>query len=111
MHATQHTSLTKHCRFHLQDFDAAPFGLSESEAIMVDPQQRLLLEAASGMLAAAAVPLQQLQQQRAVGVFIGISNPDYADLKKNATPIGVYSATGGHPAVIRTCILAKLNKV
>jgi acyl transferase domain-containing protein len=83
-----------HCRFHLQDFDAAPFGLSESEAVMVDPQQRLLLEAASGMLAAASAPLQQLQQQRAVGVFIGISNPDYADLKKSATPIGVYSATG-----------------
>lgn len=66
---------------------------------MVDPQQRLLLEAASSMLAAAAAPLQQLQQQRSVGVFVGISNPDYADLKKSATPIGVYSATGGFGAL------------
>ena len=28
------------------------------------------------------------------GVFVGVSTPDYADLKKLHTPIGVYSATG-----------------
>lgn len=88
--------ISSHCFFvTLQDFDVAPFGLSESEAVMVDPQQRALLEAASSMLAAAAPPAQQrMIQQKDMGVFVGISNPDYSDIKKNATPISVYSATG-----------------
>lgn len=79
----------------MQDFDVEPFGLSLSEAVMVDPQQRLLLEATASMLptAAGAGALAA-----AVGVFVGISNPDYANIKTAATPIGVYSATG-----MKTC--------
>lgn len=79
----------------MQDFDIAPYGISESEAVMVDPQQRLLLEATASMLAAAVdSPVKQQQQQANTGVFVGISTPDYSDIKKVATPIGVYSATG-----------------
>jgi acyl transferase domain-containing protein len=68
-----------------------PFGLSLSEAVMVDPQQRLLLEATASMLPSAA---GTGALAAAVGVFVGISNPDYANIKMAATPIGVYSATG-----------------
>lgn len=69
-----------------------PFGLSLSEAVMVDPQQRLLLEATASLLPAAAAALPSLAA--AIGVFVGISNPDYSNIKTAATPIGVYSATG-----------------
>lgn len=58
---------------------------------MVDPQQRLLLEATASLLPAAAGASLLAS---AVGVFVGISNPDYANIKMAATPIGVYSATG-----------------
>lgn len=75
----------------LQEFDVEPFGLSLSEAVMVDPQQRLLLEATASMLPSAA---GTGALAAAVGVFVGISNPDYANIKVAATPIGVYSATG-----------------
>lgn len=78
-----------------QDFDCTMFGLSATEAIMIDPQQRLLLEAGAHLLAASPAhnaPTRQLLS--ATGVFVGTSTPDYADVKKTFTPIGVYSATG-----------------
>lgn len=84
----------------VQLFDAGLFGLSEKEAVMVDPQQRMLLEAAFDMMSAAGPGTAQQPQQHPglkpaeTGVFVGISTPDYADLKKLHTPIGVYSATG-----------------
>lgn len=67
---------------------------------MVDPQQRLLLEMTheslmSYRLAAAGSDATASAGMDGAGVFVGISNPDYADLKKLHTPIGVYSATGG----------------
>lgn len=77
----------------MQDFDVEPFGLSLSEAVMVDPQQRLLLEATASLLPSAG-GASALAAASAVGVFVGISNPDYANIKTAATPIGVYSATG-----------------
>lgn len=76
---------------HVQEFDVEPFGLSLSEAIMVDPQQRLLLEATAALLPSAGGASALLG---AVGAFVGISNPDYANIKMSATPIGAYSATG-----------------
>lgn len=64
---------------------------------MMDPQQRLLLDAAASMFAATAAATIGVEQERQqVGVYVGISSPDYSDLKKVATPIGVYSATGEH---------------
>jgi acyl transferase domain-containing protein len=69
--------------------------MARSEALMVDPQQRLLLEAGLQLQEAAAAAGTYGPAAGAVGTYVGISTPDYADLKKQATPIGVYSATGG----------------
>jgi len=77
-------------------FDAAVFATSESEAIVLDPQQRLLLESTfevySQHQGRAAAPLAPGKSP--VGVFVGISTPDYADLGKAHSSIGVYTATG-----------------
>ena len=77
-------------------FDVAPFAMSESEALMVDPQQRLLLEATGQLMAGAPRAMMSMGPSwfNHAGVFVGISNPDYADIKKAVMPIGVYSATG-----------------
>jgi acyl transferase domain-containing protein len=86
----------------LQDFDPAPFGLSDKEGIMVDPQQRMLLQAAAElMFASQGGTARGLDSSTSsAGVFVGISNPDYGELKKAHTPIGVYSATGTGTAVL-----------
>lgn len=80
-------------------FDASAFGLPVPEAAMMDPQQRLLLELGWEALQAAAGSAaggsgSSGAGSSSTGVFVGISTPDYADLKKAHSPIGVYSATG-----------------
>jgi acyl transferase domain-containing protein len=70
--------------------------MSESEALMVVPQQRLLLEATGQLMGGVSGNVMGLGDAwfNQAGVFVGISNPDYADIKKAVMPIGVYSATG-----------------
>lgn len=84
-------------------FDVGLFGLSEAEALMADPQQRLLLELSHEALAAAAGGRTDGSGggggSGEVGAFVGISTPDYSDIKKAHTPIGVYSATGSAVSV------------
>ncbi len=60
------------------DFDAARFGVSDREAILIDPQQRLLLEQTLAALADAGRPDRHLGDDEAVGVFVGCSEGDYA---------------------------------
>lgn len=61
-------------------FDAAAFGLSPREAAEMDPQQRLLLEVAAEALEDAGWPTERLTG-RAIGVFVGGSSTDYAELR------------------------------
>jgi acyl transferase domain-containing protein/NADPH:quinone reductase-like Zn-dependent oxidoreductase/acyl carrier protein len=61
-------------------FDAAAFGLSPREAAEMDPQQRLALECARACLEDAGIPPSALAG-RAVGVFLGASATDFADLR------------------------------
>jgi len=86
-------------------FDAAAFGLSDNEALLVDPQQRLLMErfheavssSRSRMLpppsaASRAAPSHQQQQW---GVWVGISALDYSKLAtRHRSPLSSYTATG-----------------
>jgi acyl transferase domain-containing protein len=92
-------------------FDATAFGLSAPEAAMMDPQQRLVMELGgagvvgdpqqrlvmelgSSSLSSSSQPRSIAPMSQDVGVFVGVSTTDYADLKKAHTTIGVYSATG-----------------
>ncbi|HYF06575.1 MAG TPA: type I polyketide synthase, partial [Acetobacteraceae bacterium] len=61
-------------------FDAAAFGLSPREAAEADPQQRLLLEVAAEAFEDAGWPAGGLAG-RPVGVFVGASSTDYAELR------------------------------
>jgi acyl transferase domain-containing protein/SAM-dependent methyltransferase len=77
-------------------FDARFFGISPREAASMDPQQRLLLEVAWEALEdAGVVPLRV--ERGAGGVFVGISNADYANLHTRAgdqARIDTYEGTG-----------------
>ena len=61
-------------------FDAAAFGLSPREAAEADPQQRLLLEVAHEAFEDAGWPIGGLAG-RSIGVFVGGSSTDYAELR------------------------------
>jgi phthiocerol/phenolphthiocerol synthesis type-I polyketide synthase C len=81
-------------------FDARFFEISGAEARDLDPQQRLLLETSWEALESAGQNVSKLRGSR-VGVFVGISNLDYArrhvnsgDLKR----VGPYALTGTSPS-------------
>lgn len=58
-------------------FDAGFFGISSSEARSMDPQHRLLLEVSWQALENAGLSLERVTGS-ATGVFVGISQHDYA---------------------------------
>ncbi|MDB4986686.1 MAG: type polyketide synthase [Myxococcaceae bacterium] len=60
-------------------FDRELFGMSERSAIDTDPQQRLLLELAWETLEDAGIAPNSLANTR-TGVFVGVSQSDYARL-------------------------------
>ena len=61
-------------------FDAGAFGISPREAAEMDPQQRLLLEVTLGAFEDAGWPPSAVAGQQ-VGVFVGGSSTDYAELR------------------------------
>jgi acyl transferase domain-containing protein len=77
-------------------FDAAAFGLSATEALLVDPQQRLLLEAFAEAYASSNSGSTSAGTAAAsCGVFVGISSMDYQKLaSRYVRGVTAYSATG-----------------
>lgn len=81
-------------------FDPGVFGISPREAEQMDPQQRLLLELAWEALEDAQVPPSSLSG-REVGVFVGASSLDYANLRLFDISGGdAYFATGNTLSLI-----------
>src|SRR5712691_4024156 len=80
---------------HIDQFDAAFFGISPTEAATMDPQQRLLLETSWEALEDAGLPAQQLAGSQ-TGVFVGICANEYADIttKRHPTLVNPYTNAG-----------------
>jgi len=87
------------CGGFIQDidlFDADFFDISPREAEAMDPQQRLLLEESYKALEGAGIEPTQLKNSM-TGVFIGVSNNDYASLQfrsDGGSQIGPHTGTG-----------------
>ncbi len=82
-------------------FDPGFFGISPREAVRIDPQQRLLLEVAWRALEDASTPVEVAASKR-VGVFVGISGPDYWMLQLDPSGrrgVDAYSNIGGSLSV------------
>ncbi|MBO3459429.1 acyltransferase domain-containing protein [Aetokthonos hydrillicola Thurmond2011] len=77
----------------VETFDASFFNISPREAMSLDPQQRLLLEVSWQALEDSHQVPENLYESPA-GVFIGISNNDYARRLSVAKELNTYFGTG-----------------
>lgn len=85
----------------IDEFDSGLFGIAPREADSIDPQQRLLMELAWEALENAGRLSDRLAQER-VGLFVGISTNDYAQIELHAgdrSQINAYSFTGVSPSM------------
>ena len=85
---------------HLEEFDAAFFGITPREAPYVDPRQRLMLEIAWEALEDAGIPPLSLAGSR-TGVFVANLTSDYSDiLMRDLRRAEAYSGPGTANCVI-----------
>jgi len=85
---------------NIDAFDARLFGLSRREAMAMDPQQRLLLSVTWRALEDSNLPLSLLQRE-AIGVYIGASSLDSANLStEDPAAGGPYFMTGNTLSIV-----------
>ncbi|NBB69242.1 MAG: acyltransferase domain-containing protein, partial [Alphaproteobacteria bacterium] len=81
-------------------FDPGFFGMSPREARQVDPQQRLALELAAAAFDDAGLAFDRLAGG-GVGVFVGASSTDYADIRQGDPHGGdAYFMTGSALSIV-----------
>ncbi|MGG1948340.1 SDR family NAD(P)-dependent oxidoreductase [Trinickia sp. NRRL B-1857] len=91
----------------VDQFDPLFFGLSAAEAEVMDPQQRIFLQEAYRALEDAGYTQSELNGARC-GVYLGISNNEYASLLRN-TGRGVADRIGNSCAIAASRISYRLN--
>ncbi|MGH7328375.1 MAG: polyketide synthase, partial [Polyangiaceae bacterium] len=78
----------------VEGFEASFFRVSPTAAASVDPQHRVLLEVAASALEDAGLVLEGARSKQG-GVFVGISNSDFAFLRQRArSHVGLNDAPG-----------------
>ena len=95
----------------IDKFDAEFFKISPQEAESMDPQQRLLLEATWHAIEDAGERIDRKNGEN-IGVYIGISTNDYANIgsaPEDFSPVSAFSATGGAVSVAANRISHALN--
>lgn len=107
------TTCTRHAGLiaGIDEFDAQAFGISAREAAEMDPQQRLLLETAVEALEGAGYVIDPAVPAN-IGVFVGISTNDYAQLQSapgERTAYGPFATTGVVPSIAANRLSYCLN--
>jgi len=78
-------------------FDARMFNISPAEALLMDPQQRLLI---TYFNEAWSVHCKSHEFSRDTGIFVGVSQLDYARIAyETGSALNTYYATGSHLSV------------
>jgi polyketide synthase 13 len=84
----------------IKGFDSEFFAVAKTEADNIDPQQRMALELTWEALEHARIPASSLRG-RAVGMYVGVSNNDYAMMAvSDPTNAHPYAITGTATSII-----------
>ena len=84
----------------IKGFDSEFFAVAKTEADNIDPQQRMALELTWEALEHARIPASILRGQ-AVGVYVGVSNNDYAMMAvSDPTTAHPYAITGTATSIV-----------
>ncbi|WP_410603732.1 polyketide synthase [Amycolatopsis sp. lyj-90] len=78
---------------YASDFDAALFGITEREAVVVDPQHQVLLTTTRDALRDAGLDAEVLAGQD-IGVFMGQSTGEHWDALRTKATVDMYAIAG-----------------
>ncbi len=83
----------------IENFASDAFSISSHEANLMDPQQRMLLEECNRALEDAGYTPKDLQGSH-TGVFIGVSNSDYAFEISKSSRVDIFTSLGNAHSIV-----------